>query len=356
MTAAATPLSRLFAETRTGIEQILDTFLTAHHYQDPRLAEATGLLHDFVLRAGKRLRPLLCCIGYTAVSGRCPTPAVLRAAASLELFHAFALIHDDIMDGSDTRRAGPTLHRALSGAADPDPSTARHAGVSKAILLGDMALVWSDQILHNSGLEPAQLQAARPVLDAMRSEVMGGQYLDVLMSSGSEADLHTALTVIRYKTAKYSFERPLHLGAALAGATSNQLHELTGYAIPLGEAFQLRDDLLGVFGDPAVTGKSCLDDLRGNKRTVLIAVAFQKAGVAQRRRLDTLLGKQDLMEGEAEQVRRILVRTGARRRVEEMIAERRDQALHHLDQCSRISAASLSPLREVADSATRRPA
>jgi geranylgeranyl diphosphate synthase type I len=352
MTTTARPGT--LTDQRKTIDRILHVFLSAPHYHEPELAHATRLLHDFVLNGGKRLRPLLCCVGYSAITGQDPPPAVLRAAASLELFHAFALIHDDVMDCSDTRRGSPTLHRSLAPTGNNTAGPSDHGGISKAILVGDIAFVWSDQILHTSGLTPRQLSDARPVVDAMRTEVMGGQYLDIAATGSQEGDVGAALRIIRYKTAKYTVERPLHLGAVLGGATPAHLDTLSAYALPLGEAFQLRDDLLGAFGDPAVTGKSRLDDLREGKHTVLVANAMRDAAPAHRRRLQALLGKPDLTAGEAEQIRNIFITCGARRTVEDMITRRRDQVLNHLEGSTTLAPQAAEQLRHLADTATRR--
>ncbi|MEU8984678.1 polyprenyl synthetase family protein [Streptomyces sp. NPDC048309] len=341
------------ASQRSSIDQVLHTFLSTPHFTEPELIHATSLLHDFVLDGGKRLRPSMCCVGYSAITGQDPPAAVLRAAASLELFHAFALIHDDVMDCSDTRRGNPTLHRSLSRKASDLSGPADHDGISKAILVGDLALVWSDQILHTSGLSPQQLHDARPVVDAMRTEVMGGQYLDVAAAGSENGDINAALRIIRYKTAKYTIERPLHLGAVLGGATAQHLQTFTDYAMPLGEAFQLRDDLLGVFGDPMVTGKSRLDDLREGKNTVLMGVALRDTTPSQRQRLQQLWGKNDLTEGEAEQVRDILTVCGARRTVEEMVETRHQQVLARLESSS-LAPQATTRLRQLADAVTRR--
>ncbi|GAA2975067.1 polyprenyl synthetase family protein [Streptomyces enissocaesilis] len=332
----------------SSIEKILHTFLSSPHFTDPELVRASSLLRDFVLNGGTRIRPTLCCIGYSAVTGRDPTVPVLRAAASLELFHAFALIHDDVMDQSAVRRGAPTLQHSLS----PDGTV--HDGISRAILVGDIAFAWSDQILHSSGLSPQQLQDVRPIVNAMRTEVMGGQYLDVAAAGQDGRDLSAAVRVIRHKTAKYTIERPLHLGAALGGATSQQLQTLSDCALPLGETFQLRDDLLGVFGDPAVTGKSRLDDLREGKRTVLMALALRDAAPAHQLRLQALWGKSDLTEGEAEQIRNILIVCHTRKQVEAMIEQRRRQVLTGHDGCSSLTPEGLAQLCQLADSATRR--
>ncbi|GAA3920156.1 polyprenyl synthetase family protein [Streptomyces lacrimifluminis] len=267
-------------------------------------SEITETLRDFLLFGGKLLRPLLCVTGWHAAGSNGGLRPVLQVAASLEMFHAFALIHDDLMDDSATRRGRPTVHRVFTARHTGGHSerAAAHFGAGAAILIGDLALAWSDELLHTAGLAPRQLACVLPHLDAMRTEVMYGQYLDLLTAGRPTADVDAALTVVRYKTAKYTLERPLHLGAALAGADRTVLGACTDYALPLGEAYQLRDDLLGVFGSPAQTGKSALDDLRDAKATVLIALALQAASPAQADRLRALIGNPRLGEDGATDV------------------------------------------------------
>jgi geranylgeranyl diphosphate synthase, type I len=298
----------------------------------PRIATET--LARF-LAGGKRLRPVLCVLGHAAAGGATDEP-VVTVAASLEMFHAFALIHDDVMDGADTRRGAPSVHRALAThyrslaarRADTQRRAAAHAqGFSGAILLGDLALCWSDAMLNDAGLTAVQALAVRAVVDRMREEIVYGQWLDVHTLARPQADTAAPLSVARYKTAKYSFERPLHLGTVLAGAGPDLLAALSRYALPLGEAFQLRDDLLGVFGDPALTGKPVGDDLRAGKRTVLLATAMARADPAQRRALTSLVGNPRLDADGMERACALLTDTGALAEVERMIGVRRAQAL-----------------------------
>ncbi|MGI5335946.1 polyprenyl synthetase family protein [Streptomyces sp. CA-181903] len=321
---------------KSTVDAILDSFLTAKaRSAGEREAERFGdVLAGLVDAGGKRLRPLLCVIGWHTASGAEEPPALWHLAASLELFHAFTLIHDDVMDRSATRRGKPTVHRVLAAhyaGCDQEARARDWFGTCGAILLGDLALVWSDELLHQGHPTPRRLAVVLPLLNAMRTEVMYGQYLD-LLTTGRTPDLATALTVIRYKTAKYTIERPLQLGAALAGATPPLLDACTAYALPLGEAFQLRDDLLGVFGSPHRTGKSALDDLKEAKATALTALALDRAAPRDRARLKELLGDRALTEEGGAEARRIILDTGARRTVEEMIDDRYAQAmtaLHH---------------------------
>jgi geranylgeranyl diphosphate synthase type I len=315
--------------------------------------EVVEALRGFLFSGGKRVRPVLCVIGWHAAGGAGDAGPVVRAAASLEMFHAFALVHDDVMDDSATRRGRPALHHDLAARYRARADAPRR-GVHAAILIGDLALAWSDEILHTAGLTPAQFQAALPVIDAMRSEIMYGQYLDLTHTGHPTDDLDTALRIIEYKTAKYTVERPLHLGAALARPEAGILSTLTGYGLPVGEAFQLRDDLLGTFGDPHDTGKPVLDDLREAKHTVLVALALQRADPMQKQQLRALIGRRDLDRDGAERIRAVLEATGARDAVEHMISSRLAQAMHVL------GAAALPPpvvhaLQAIARSATARP-
>ncbi|GIG27409.1 polyprenyl synthetase family protein [Cellulomonas marina] len=245
-----------------------------------------------MLRGGKRLRAAFCYWSFRAHGGRPGTPeaeAALRVGASLELFQAAALFHDDVMDESDTRRGRPAAHRAFAArhTAHGWSGRADQFGTSAAILLGDLALVASEQEFAAALADaPApRARSARAVFDLMRTEVTVGQYLDVLaqvLPWGEEpaADERRARQVVRAKAARYSVEHPLVLGACLADASTVQLAALRAVGLPLGEAFQLRDDLLGVFGDPTTTGKPAGDDLLEGKRTVLVARAVAAARAA----------------------------------------------------------------------------
>jgi geranylgeranyl diphosphate synthase, type I len=281
-----------------------------------------------VLAGGKRLRPAFCYWGWRGAGGA-DQPEIFTAAAALELLHASLLVHDDVLDDSDTRRGRPALHRLLQ---------ARHAaagwrgrpeafGRGAAILLGDLLLAWTDELFGASGLPPSALARGRSVLDVMRTEVLAGQYLDLLEQAAAVAgegeaggSLAGALRVVRYKTAKYTIERPLHLGAALAGDAGPALaNGYSGYGLPLGVAFQLRDDVLGVFGDPAETGKPAGDDVREGKRTVLVAIAREKATAAQASALDRLLGDPSAGQDGLAEFRTLLAETGALAECEMMI-------------------------------------
>jgi geranylgeranyl diphosphate synthase type I len=298
-------------------------------------------LAGFVLDGGKRLRPAFCYWGYRAAGLDTAAPnkddgedRVVHAAAAIELLQACALIHDDVLDRSDTRRGGPSVHRrfTLAHRAASWPGDAEAFGHAAAILLGDLALVWADAMLTNSGLPPEALLRALPVWDAMRVEVMCGQYLDVVEQARGGGTVDRALRVARYKAAKYTVERPLHLGAAIAGGAGELFDGLSAYGLPLGEAFQLRDDLLGVFGDPSLTGKPAGDDLREGKRTVLVAYATEHADEAQLDVLTKRIGDHDLDLDGVQALRDVITATGATAAVEQLIVQRVEAALTALDE------------------------
>ena len=323
-----------------AVETVIERFLAEQERKlpIPELAGFILLLRQMLAAGGKRIRPLLCITGWRAVCPDPPSAAVLRAAASLELFHTFALIHDDVMDRSAVRRGRPAAHRALAAAHPGHPDPAR-LGVSAAILLGDLALGWSYELMHTPGLLAGRAQAARELLNTMRTETMIGQYLDLASTGCSGTDLEAAWRILRYKTARYTVAHPLRLGALLGGAGPAQLAVLARYGMLVGEAFQLRDDLLGALGNPALTGKPAIDDLREGKHTVLVCLALARADAAQGVLLRRHLGDADLTDEQADQLREVLTATGAVAEVEGMIAERWRKARAILDQ---------APLREEA--------
>ena len=306
---------------------------------------------------GKRLRPLFCSAGFRAVRDPCrPDEArgMVRAGAALELLHASALVHDDLMDASDTRRGAPSVHRAFERRhreagwrGDPE-----QYGAAAAVLLGDLLLSWADERLRTCGLAtPVVLEALR-LFDATRSEVIAGQFLDVSLQARGESDVEQSMRVLRYKSAKYSVERPLHVGAALAGADPATIEALSAFGLPLGEAFQLRDDLLGVYGDPEVTGKPAGDDLTEGKRTVLVALALNRAPAAQAKRLDAALGT-SLSTDEVVELRRIIEDSGAHAEVELRIEALTAGSLAALEDAP-VTAEARRVLRELAAAATQR--
>jgi geranylgeranyl diphosphate synthase type I len=315
---------------------------------------------DDLLAGGKRLRAGFCYWGWRACGGP-DRPEIFAAAAALELLHASALVHDDVMDASDTRRGQPAVHRRFAArhAAAGWGGSAADFGAGAAVLIGDLLLAWTDEMLRASGLAPDAVWRGLGELDAMRTEVFSGQFLDLVGQASGATAVDSALRVVTYKSAKYTVERPLHLGAELAiaaqpgaaGAAPRQA--FTDYGIPIGIAFQLRDDILGVFGDPAKTGKPVIDDLREGKRTVMLAIARERADGDHAAVLDRAIGDPLLSEQDARQVRAVITGTGALAECEAMIERNVKDALSALD-CAPITAESKSALAELAVAATAR--
>jgi geranylgeranyl diphosphate synthase type I len=309
-----------------------------------------------LLAGGKRLRPAFAYWGFLAADGQ-DSDQVLRACASLEFLQACALIHDDVMDASDTRRGKPAIHKQFETRHETNHwnGSAKLFGEGAAILVGDLALSWADEMLLTSGLSNDQLLRAKTVYDIMRTELMSGQYLDLLEQVRGDITHERAETVIRFKSAKYTIERPLHLGAAIAGATSELNNILSEYGLALGEAFQLRDDLLGVFGDSSVTGKPAGDDLREGKQTMLIAFANSNTNSTDKNFLMDNLGNPVLSNETISKLQSLLIECGAQDFVENRISEYLDKALSSLDSLPDNSE-SKTALKELAILATKRSA
>ncbi|GAA2700618.1 polyprenyl synthetase family protein [Micromonospora olivasterospora] len=354
--APVSPVDR--AGLRQRVNKALTEFLAGQRSWmtgvDDALVPVAEAIEAFVLRGGKRLRPAFAYWGYRGAGG-IDSDQVVSALAALEFVQASALMHDDLMDRSDTRRGEPAVHRRFA---------ARHRGAgwggdadgfgdAAAILLGDLCLVWSDELLHSTGLDPRTVARARPVFDEMRTEVTVGQYLDVLTQATGDTSVERAGKVARYKSAKYTVERPLLLGAALADAPPEVRAAYSAYGLPLGEAFQLRDDVLGVFGDPTQTGKPAGDDLREGKRTYLVAAAVEASDDAGRELLLGQLGDPGLDEDGVIRLRELIASTGALARTEERIATLTDTALAALAAVE-LETEARQALVDLAIAATRR--
>ena len=346
------------AAFRERIQEVLDEFLEEMAGRLAPLGPDADRLLAAARRSvsgGKRFRAAFCWWGYRSVRPDVEDErALLRASAALELLHASALVHDDYMDASDTRRGRPAVHRAFEAehrAADwrGEP---RQYGAAGAILLGDLLLSWSEELLRRCGLPLERVAAAMQLFDLCRTEVITGQFLDVSVQARGAADVDAAMTVLRYKSAKYSIERPLHIGAALASAADATLADLSAYGLPLGEAFQLRDDLLGVFGDADTTGKPAGDDLAEGKRTVLVALALDAAPRVEAGLLDRSLGT-PLDDDLLRELRRIIDDSGAHAQVEAVIGELVERSLAALDRAG-LHDDARATLRQLAAAATDR--
>ncbi|CAM4411742.1 All-trans-nonaprenyl-diphosphate synthase (geranyl-diphosphate specific) [Mycobacterium basiliense] len=322
----------------------------------------TAWLQDFALSGGKRLRPIFAYWGWQAVATEDPDPDVLLLFSALELLHAWALIHDDLIDASSTRRGRPTaqLHFAELHRQRNWLGPAHHFGVSAAILAGDVAQAWADDIVSKvceARLPPDAQWRIRRVWSDIRTEVLGGQYLDVVAEASAADSITSAMTVATYKTACYTVLRPLQLGVAAAADRPDVQAVFHQFGMDLGVAFQLRDDVLGVFGDPAITGKPSGDDLKSGKRTVLVAEAAEladKSDPMAANLLRTSIGT-GLTDAQVQQLREVIVNVGALAAAENRIAELTQRALATLASAP-INARAKAGLAELAQSATDRSA
>jgi geranylgeranyl diphosphate synthase type I len=344
---------------RARIQANLDAFVTDHRGLMMAVSPDTLPLIESLeglLVGGKRLRPAFAYWGHQAAGGKDSDP-VLRACASLEFLQACALIHDDVMDASDTRRGKPAIHKQFEAKHTSSSwnGSAKLFGEGAAILVGDLALSWADEMLLTSGLSGDALTRAKSVYDIMRTELMAGQYLDLLEQVRGDITLDRAETVIRFKSAKYTIERPLHMGAVIAGASIELTQVLSDYGLALGEAFQLRDDLLGVFGDSSVTGKPAGDDLREGKQTMLIAYANANADGTQKKLLTQNLGNPELSPETISELQNVLIDCGAQDFVETRISDYLAKSLIALEALGETSEAK-SALTELAILATKRTA
>lgn len=307
---------------------------------------------------GKRMRPLFAYCGWRAADGQeADELAVIRAVAGLELIQAAALVHDDILDESDSRRGKPSVHRAFENqhrAASYAGDPAKH-GIAAAILIGDLALIWADAVVQAAGLDDAALLRVRRELDLMRIEVMAGQYLDVLEQArpaAPERAEESALRVAELKSASYTVARPMLIGAAIANAGEQVRRSYASFGHHVGIAFQLRDDLLGVYGDPALTGKPAGDDLREGKRTVLVARAVANLG-DRAEELTGRLGRADLGTDEIERLRSIIDNTGAVHEIEQLIDRHAEEARRSLTGAD-LEPSGVAALDALVDAATSR--
>ncbi len=347
-------------DLRDRVQQALTDHLERQREVLADLGTPMGPLVDSIadlLTGGKRLRAAFLYWGWRGLAADplAHDAAAVRAASAMEIFQAAALLHDDVMDNSDLRRGRPTAHRAF--AADHrrhgwngDPGRFGHAA---AILAGDLCLNWTDEIFSTSGLPADALGRARPEFDRMRTQLMGGQFLDMLEGALGWTDLayeeRVARTrrVIRYKSAKYSVEQPLLIGARAAGADETTLASLSRYGTSLGEAFQLRDDVLGVYGDPEHTGKPAGDDLREGKHTALVAHTLELADEDGVELIAASLGAPDLDDATVEACRRVIERSGALGRTEEMIVAGAQEAWRALEETDGLTEEGRAALHEL---------
>jgi geranylgeranyl diphosphate synthase, type I len=345
------------ADVTAKVRRYLTRFVRdecAARLDDANVDIAAALLADFV-DGGKYVRSTFMYLGWLCGEGE--DDAALRAAASLELLHAFALIQDDVMDGSPLRRARPSAHvtfsrwhrdRSLAGCPD-------RFGESAAILLGDLCLVWAEQMLRCSGVGDEALARVWPRYDHMRAELAIGQFSDLVNTSHAVPTLDDVLDVLRRKSGNYTVRRPLEIGAAMAGCGDDVLHALSGYGTAIGEAFQLRDDILGVFGTPSLTGKSAGTDMEEQKATSVIVAAYELANPSLRSQLEELMSSPQIDTAAANRWRTLILASGAVQWIEQLIDERHALAMEFLSSVD-LPSAPRAALVEMALACIRRAA
>ncbi len=325
MTSAAPPsLAAIAVRVQDRLREFLAPEEARWSAFDADLAAPVHEIGRLVLVGGKRLRPAFTHWGYAAAGGDPADQMVADAGAAFELMHAFALFHDDVMDDAASRRGEPTTHTVFTqhhldhGWA----GEARRFGEGVAILVGDLAFVYADQLM--SGAPPA----AWRIWNELRIELNVGQVLDIVGSVRNERRRHKAELICRYKSGKYTIERPLHLGAVMAAPerADELLPALSAYGLPLGDAFQMRDDVMGAFGDAVVTGKPVGGDLREGKPTPLLARAVEAASLAQAEVL-ALVGTHHLSDDDVARVQQVVIDTGALADLEVTIASLADEAV-----------------------------
>lgn len=315
-------------EVAAGVTSRLDEFLAAERERwadlEPALAQPIDEIRRLVLSGGKRLRPAFCHWGFVGAGGGTHEQIDIDAGAAFELMHACALFHDDVMDDADSRRGQRTAHMV---AADEHTEQgwageSRRFGEGVAILVGDLSFVYADQLLAAASPE------AMGIWNELRIELNIGQYLDILGGVSRTRDLAASERICRYKSGKYTIERPLHLGALLAAPERSDelLPHLSAYGLPLGDAFQMRDDVMGAFGDATATGKPVGGDLREGKPTPLLARALAAATSVQRAVLDGV-GRPGLDDGEVAAIQQVIVDTGALADLEATIVRLTDEAV-----------------------------
>jgi geranylgeranyl diphosphate synthase type I len=342
------------ADVVARVDAVLAEVISSHRSRwtglSPHITTVFDELELLVLGGGKRLRPQFCHLGWTAAGGDPGSDTPIRVGAAVELLHVMALLHDDVIDDAATRRGHTTTHRRQS-ALHHDQNLlgeSRRFGEGIAVLIGDITYVLSDVLVEDLS------QQARVIWNDLRLEMNIGQYLDTVGSAYRERSTHFAELVCRYKSAKYTIERPLHLGAIAADAARGQQLQpmLSAYGLPLGDAFQMRDDVLGVFGDEQTVGKPVGGDFREGKPTPMLAYAYEHADAAQRKLLDTV-GSDNLSHNDIAMLQQVVIDTGARDAIEQKINALVDQALAALSPTA-LDGETLVALSALAHAVTRR--
>lgn len=336
-------------------EELLAFLASEREHLEPEATPLLDEIESLIVAGGKRIRPRFCYWGHVAAGGE-DSREIFRTGAALELLHTFALIHDDVMDRSQLRRSRHSTFMALAELSrhHPHRGDPRRFGTSAALLAGLLGFVLADRLFQTSGFVPDVMAAMNERYDRMRTRAIAGQYLDLLAAHRGEADEETALRIGALKSGSYSVVDPLVIGALAARADDGLIGALEAYGLPLGGAFQIADDVLGVFGDPERTGKDRNGDLREGKQTVLLARARASTTGADRRFLEEMVGDPELSPEDGDRVREIITSCGALDATLSLVGQLTETAVAGLDGV--VDARAVEPLRELADEATARDA
>lgn len=308
-----TKIQKVLKKLKTQIKRRLNAFLKKKVNEagqvSPLLKEMTYYGMEFVMRGGKRIRPALVYYGYLTGGGR-NKKAILDVSICVELIHNYLLVHDDIIDRDELRRGKPTIHKHYQNFYRKIENR-EHLGNSAGILIGDLLCNFGYEILANAKFSGALKNKALARLNQMLTEVIFGEMLDVFLGLEKPLKEKDILNILKYKTAKYTIEGPLHIGAILAGSNKNTLRILSQYSIPLGMAFQIQDDILGIFGETKTTGKAVGADIREGKQTLLISRAIQQASERQRKTIKQTLGNNKASVQDIQKIKEIIINTGS---------------------------------------------
>ncbi|WP_086820744.1 polyprenyl synthetase family protein [Allokutzneria sp. NRRL B-24872] len=327
MTAESIPTlprsSSLVARIDDALARSMESFCRVSGSSTPEMLDLVNALTRVTSAGGKRIRPQLFYWGYRA-GGEADSPETIELATAIELFHVFALVHDDLMDLADTRRGVPTAHKQLAALHRERGwnGDADHFGVSAGILAGDALSIWADMTISQNLPPNGRAEPFRRAYDEMRLELISGQYLDIATGGSGDTSMTSALRLARLKSGNYSVSMPLRLGALAGGVDQDTIRGFEAFGAVLGEAFQMHDDVLGVFGSAAEVGKPVGEDIRQGKRTTLIAAALASAPPAVAARLLELLADPALSEAGVGEAKEIIVSSGALDEVRGMLRER----------------------------------
>jgi len=326
-------ITNFLESSKIGVEEYIRSFFLRKKAKaediSPHFKDIVNALEEYTLRGGKRIRAALVRIGYLSISDQPPGENVIKAGAAMELIQSFLLVHDDIVDRDDLRRGAPSLHVILQ--TWPKGATAgEHQGLAGSLLAGDVAAIWALEEIGRLAMEPVRMLASIQFILEMIEKVLAGEVMDVAGSSGAELDKGDIQKLYELKTASYSFTGPLHLGGLLAGASKLQLDALDSIGTPLGVAFQIMDDMLGMFGEPEATGKPAGADLKEGKKTLLILETLGRLDPGGRNLLLSYMGVKDLGDESVGNARMQIEESGAVRELESIARRLTEQALDDL--------------------------